>query len=87
MLSIIYLFYPLEFGSAYTQIGEEAFVLQSSTIILLLALGLIVNILVEARVLKLFYKAVTTRKLLKVSAAMNIVSYVIVVLNLIFMIG
>lgn len=88
LLSIVYFFFPLEFTTfAYSRIGEEAFVLRSSAVILLLLLGLILNILVEGGVLKLFYKTATARKILKVSTVMNLISYAIVVLNLIFMIG
>ena len=83
-LSIVYLFFPLEFDFAYTKIGVEAFSLSSSTLILLLLLGLAVNILVEAGVLKLFYRAASTGKIFRVSVAMNIISYVVIVLSFMF---
>jgi len=87
LLSIVYFFFPMEFGFAYSRIGEEAFALQESTVVLILIFGLIVNILVEAGVLKLFYRTTGTRKIFKVSTVMNMISYAIVVLNLILFVG
>ena len=50
LLSIVYFFFPLEFGFAYSRIGEDAFTLQESTVILILVFGLMINMLVEAGV-------------------------------------
>ena len=87
LLSIVYFFFPLEFGFAYSRIGEEAFTLNESIVVLILVFGLIVNILVEAGVLKLFYRTAGTRKIFKVSTVMNIISYALVILNLILFVG
>jgi hypothetical protein len=79
LLSIVFMFFPLEFGFAYISTLEEpivAFILVS---------GLIINILVEAGVLKLFYRATGAGKIFKVSIVMNLISYAIVVLNLVLL--
>jgi hypothetical protein len=68
LLSIVYLFTP--FGFART-----------ATLILTLALGLCVNILVEAGVLKLFYRTTSTARIFGVSTVMNVISYSIIVFN------
>lgn len=87
LLSIIYFFLPLEFGFAYTKMGVDAFILQDSTLILLLVAGFLVNILVEAGVLKLFYRQASARRIFKVSAIMNVISYVLIVLNFVLFVG
>ena len=69
-LSIVYLFFPLELGFART-----------TTSILILAFGLCVNILVEAGVLKLFYRTRSTGRIFVVSTVMNVISYSIIVFN------
>lgn len=86
-LSVLYIILPLESGFAYSRIGVDAFSLETSTIVLMLLLGLVVNILVEAGVLRLFYKTATARKILYVSTVMNLISYVIVIVNLILTFG
>lgn len=77
LLSTVYLFFPLEFGFAYI------FTLDEPTVALILVSGLIINILVEAGVLKLFYRTASAGKIFKISTVMNLISYAIVVLNLV----
>lgn len=45
----------------------------------MLVVGLLVNIFVEAGVLRFFYKTMSVRKLLLVSTVMNLVSYVLLI--------
>ena len=47
--------------------------------IIILLIALLINILVEAGILKRFYKSTDTKKILKVSAIMNLASYAILV--------
>ena len=47
--------------------------------ILVMAVALLINILVEAGILRLFYKTMSTKKILKVSAIMNIASYALLI--------
>jgi len=54
-----------------------------STLASMIVVPLLINILVEAGVLKLFYRAVSMRKILKVSTIMNVASYVILIFNFI----
>jgi len=79
LLSIVFLFFPLEFGFAYI------FTLEEPTVAFILISGLIINILVEAGVLKLFYRRASAAKIFKVSTVMNLISYAIVVLNLVIL--
>lgn len=45
----------------------------------MLVVGLLINIFVEAGVLRFFYKTMSVRKLLLVSTVMNLVSYVLLI--------
>jgi hypothetical protein len=81
LLSIVFLFFPLEFGFAYL-FTSGAF---EPTVVLILVSGLIINILLEAGVLKLFYRTAGAGKVFKVSTVMNLISYAIVVLNLLLL--
>jgi hypothetical protein len=81
LLSILFLFFPLEFGFAYL-FTPRSF---EPTVVLILVSGLIISILLEAGVLKLFYRTARVGKILKVSTVMNLISYVIVVLNLVIL--
>jgi hypothetical protein len=47
--------------------------------IMILAVSLLINILIEAGILKLFYKSTDKKKILKVSVIMNLASYAILV--------
>jgi hypothetical protein len=47
--------------------------------IMILAVALLINIFVEAGILKFFYKSTNTKKILKVSIIMNLASYAILV--------
>jgi hypothetical protein len=47
--------------------------------ILVMAVPLLINILVEAGILRSFYKTMSTKKILKVSAIMNIASYALLI--------
>jgi hypothetical protein len=79
LLSIVFLFFPLEFGFTYI------FTLEEPIVAFILVSGLIINILVEAGVLKLFYRRASAAKIFKVSTVMNLISYAIVVLNLVIL--
>jgi hypothetical protein len=81
VLSTVYLFFPLELGAARATIGEDVFTMQPSALILILAFGLCVNILVEAGVLKLFYRTRSTGRIFEVSTVMNVISYSIIIFN------
>jgi len=79
LLSIVFLFFPLEFGFTYI------FTLEEPIVAFILVSGLIINILVEAGVLKLFYRRANAAKIFKVSTVMNLISYAIVILNLVIL--
>ena len=51
-------------------------------IVLVIVLPLIINILIEAGILRLFYSKVDKRQILKTSLVMNLASYVLIILNI-----
>jgi hypothetical protein len=63
LLSFLYFLIPSEILSSYSDLG------------LMLVIPLMVNILVEAGVLRFFYRAVSLRRILGTSAVMNIATY------------
>lgn len=69
LLSLFYLFLPVEAASSITS---------------MLVLGLIINILLEAGILRLFYRGVNVRKILGVSVVMNVASYALIILQMPF---
>jgi len=68
LLNIIYLFIFWQDVSIYTRKA------------VVMTVALLINILVEALVLKLFYKTINNRKILGVSTLMNLASYGILLL-------
>ena len=58
-----------------------------TTLVFIILLPLLINILVESGVLKLFYKSIDTMKILKVSALMNLASYAILMINFMYLFG
>ncbi len=72
LLSLVYLLLPTETLPAFTRLAT------------MIILALPVNIILEAGVLKGFYRAAIL-KLLKVSVVMNIVSYAILILSFLYL--
>ncbi len=72
LLSLVYLLLPTEALPAFTRLAT------------MVILALPVNIILEAGVLKGFYRAAIL-KLLKVSVVMNIVSYAILILSFLYL--
>jgi hypothetical protein len=73
-LSVIYLLFSWEALSTYTRFGS------------MLIVALAVNIVIEASVLKiLFFKATKVRRLVGVSAVMNLASYTLVILYFLYL--
>jgi len=72
LLSVFYIVFSWEYVSfTYSKLASMIVVM------------LLINILVETGVLKLFYRAVGVRKILKVSTIMNVASYAILIFNFI----
>jgi hypothetical protein len=70
ILSVFYLLFSV----------DPSFPLSLKVILAVIA-PLVFNIFIEAGVLRLFYRKVDSKRLLKVSAVMNLASYVLVVIN------
>ncbi|MBS7645374.1 hypothetical protein KEJ44_04960 [Candidatus Bathyarchaeota archaeon] len=71
VLSAIYLVFSIDYSHPFY-----------SRLILAVIVPLVVNILVEAGILKLFYKDKTMKRILKTSVVMNLASYIFIVLNI-----
>jgi|YelNatPaOPRAMG01_1025707.scaffolds.fasta_scaffold12567_7 hypothetical protein len=71
ILSIIYLIFSVE--------ASYPFYLK---LILAVIVPLVVNILVEAAILRLFYRYRTVKRILGTSMVMNLASYVLIVINI-----
>lgn len=71
-------------GFIYAPFLPELIFLTTTTIIVLF-IALIINILIEAFVLRQFYKSIGIGKILETSVIMNLVSYAIVVFNLMYL--
>ena len=52
------------------------------TVILVIIIPLIINIVIEAGILRLFFSKVDMRKILKTSIVMNVASYVLIIINI-----
>jgi len=63
LLSFLYFLIPSEISTSYSDLG------------LAYLIPLVVNILVEAGVLRFFYRATSVRRILGTSAVMNVVTY------------
>ena len=63
LLSLLYFLMPSEISSSYSDLA------------LAFVIPLIVNMLVEAGVLRFFYRAASVRRILGTSAVMNVVTY------------
>lgn len=72
ILSLFYLLFSID---ASTSVYMKA--------ILVMVIPLIINILIEAGVLRLFFSKVDKRQILKTSVVMNIASYVLMIINVI----
>ena len=72
ILSLFYLFFSID---ASTSLYMKA--------VLVIVLPLIINILIEAGILRLFFSKMDKRQILKTSAVMNIASYVLMIINII----
>ncbi|MEM2122816.1 MAG: hypothetical protein QXE79_04185 [Candidatus Bathyarchaeia archaeon] len=71
ILSAIYLVFSVDYSYPFY-----------SKLILAVIVPLVVNILVEAAILKLFYRDKTMRRILKTSMAMNFASYIFIIMNI-----
>jgi len=56
-------------------------------LVLIILLPLLINILVESGVLKIFYRSTNNMKILKVSTLMNIASYILFMINFMYLFG
>ena len=72
LLSVFYLLLPREF---------------ISNLVLSVVIALLINILLEAGVLRLFCRDVNFKKILKISTVMNIASYAIVIYEYLYLVG
>ena len=75
LLSVFYLLLPHEFVSTYPNL------------ILSVVTALLINILLEAGVLRHFYRGVSFKKILKISTVMNVASYAIVIYEYLYIVG
>lgn len=75
LLSVFYLLLPREFVSTYSNLA------------LSVVTALLINILLEAGVLRHFYRGVSFRKILKISTVMNVASYAIVIFEYMYLVG
>jgi hypothetical protein len=73
LLSLLFFLFP--FNAEY------------QSLVLVIVFSLIVNILLEAGVLRLLYKTVTLGRVFKASTVMNVASYAIVILNFVYIFG
>ena len=71
ILSIIYFIFFIEAYPFYLKL------------ILMVIVPLMVNILVEAAILKLFYRYRTVKRILGTSIVMNLASYILIVINIV----
>jgi hypothetical protein len=71
ILSLLYLLFSIDASaSLYLKV------------ILVIIIPLIINIVIEAGILRLFFSNVNKRKILKTSVVMNIASYVLIIVNM-----
>ena len=73
LLSLLFFLFP--FNAEY------------QSLVLVIVFSLIVNILLEAGVLRLLYKTVSLGRVFKTSTIMNVASYAIVILNFLYIFG
>lgn len=71
VLSLFYLLFSI----------EPSFPLYSK-VILIVIMPLLINIFIEAGILKFFYGKVTMQRILKVSVVMNLASYLFILINI-----
>jgi hypothetical protein len=71
ILSLFYLLFAIDTSTALHM-----------KVILVIIIPLIINILIEAGVLRLFFSKVDKRKILKTSIVMNLASYVLIIINM-----
>ena len=75
LLSVLYLLLPRAFVSTYSNLA------------LSVVTALLINILLEAGVLRHFCRGVSFKKILKISTVMNVASYAIVIYEYLYIVG